>query len=64
VTLGARGAIGGEHRCAFGEAGRDLDPRLAASTGLVRDGTAVRVATVAPAVVPALPSASGASAAR
>ena len=68
VTLGVRGAIGGEPWVEIVAGLAEGTPVLGASTGLVRDGTPVRVAaaasTVAPAASPASLSASSASAAR
>ncbi len=64
VTLGVRGAIGGETWVEIATGLTEGTPVLSASTGLVRDGTPVRLAMAASAAAPASLPASSASAAR
>ncbi len=64
VTLGVRGAIGGEPWVEITAGLAEGTPVLGASTGVVRDGTPVRVAAAALAALPATSSPSSASAAR
>ena len=64
VTLGVRGAIGGEAWVEITAGLAEGAPVLAASTGLVRDGTPIRASTLPAPAAPASAGMAGASAAR